>query len=97
MLDLGPRKGAGRLRRVGSVAPVGAGHWTASAGVRSVGAREWAAWGAPIGLEEAPKGLAGDEIEGGVEFHGGGHGGRRRSKKQWGGDANLRGGGWDQF
>jgi hypothetical protein len=33
MLDLGPRKGAGRFRRVGSAAPVGTGRWTASAGV----------------------------------------------------------------
>jgi hypothetical protein len=39
MFDLGPRKGAGRLRRVASAAPVGIGRWTASAGVRSVGAR----------------------------------------------------------
>jgi hypothetical protein len=41
MLDLGPRKGAGRLRRVGSAVSVGTGFWTASAGVRSFGAREW--------------------------------------------------------
>jgi hypothetical protein len=45
MLDLGPRKGAGRLRRVGSAAAVGTGRWTASAGVRSVGAREWGGLG----------------------------------------------------
>jgi hypothetical protein len=36
-------------------------------------------------LEEAPKALAGEGIEGEVEFHGGRHGGRRRSKEQWGG------------
>jgi hypothetical protein len=47
MLDLRSSKGAGRLRRVASVAPVGTGRRTASAGVRSVGAREWAAWAAP--------------------------------------------------
>jgi hypothetical protein len=41
MLDLGPRKGAGRLRRVGSAVLVGTGFWTASAGVRSFGAWEW--------------------------------------------------------
>jgi hypothetical protein len=46
MLDLRPSKGAGRLRRVASAAPVGTGRRTASAGVRSVGAREWAAWAA---------------------------------------------------
>jgi hypothetical protein len=44
MLDLGPRKGAGRFRRVGSAAPVGTGRWTASAGVL-VRAREWGGLG----------------------------------------------------
>jgi hypothetical protein len=59
MLDLGPSKGAGRLRRVASAAPAGTGRWTAGAGVRSVGAREWAAWAAPGGLVEVEEGLIG--------------------------------------
>jgi hypothetical protein len=63
----------------------------------SFGHGSGAAWGAPVGLEEAPKGLAGDGIEGEVEFHGGGHGGRQRSKEQWRGDAHLRGGEWARF
>jgi hypothetical protein len=43
-LDFFGWKGAGRLRRAALAAPVGTGRRNASAGVRSVGARKWAAW-----------------------------------------------------
>jgi hypothetical protein len=70
-------------RRGGSAAGRSAGHWSTRAGDRGGVFRatsECGDWGV---LGEAPKGLAGDRIEGEVEFHGGGHGGRRRSKEQW--------------
>jgi hypothetical protein len=58
-LDFVGWKGAGRLWRAASAAPVGTGRRTAIVDVRSVGAREWAAWAAPGGLVEVEEGCLG--------------------------------------
>jgi hypothetical protein len=52
-------KGAGRLRRAASAAPVGTGRRAASAGVRSAWARQWAARAAPGGRVEVEEGGSG--------------------------------------
>jgi hypothetical protein len=52
-------EGGGAARWAASAAPVGTGLRTASAGVCSVVAREWAAWAAPGGLVEVEEGCLG--------------------------------------
>jgi hypothetical protein len=71
-INLRPKKGAGRLRRGGLVAPTGTGRWTPSSGVRPAGARMEAAPPAPVGARGGLGRTHGCGQWKGASFHAGG-------------------------